>query len=283
MKLHQYAIYQIRGGAEHRKLRFCSYQYMKEQQMDIRVENYEQVYISSALPEDSAEKIWQRFLKQPPKNFKGFHSLSVSDVIAYNKEGVTACYYVDKERIVPVPGFIKLNSSAALISMETDDFHVEGKKGNWVAADEVIVDGRQFFLMENDVYKQNVGFLVVSDTGDIVAEDVTTFSATETIEAMRRYLLPAVAVIEPVQNQPPEKLTYQKYYENGEYLRSAESGTEQNYNMIDGNVNNKPRERSKQRASVLAKLHQKQSEIAKRSGKAVPQMSMEEGNERNRK
>lgn len=283
MKLHQYAIYQLKAGAEHRELRFRPYQYMKEQQIDIRVENYEQVYISGALPDDSVEQIWKRFVKQPPKNFKGLHSLSVSDVIAYNKDGVTACYYVDKDRIIPVPGFIKLNSSAALISMETDDFHVEGKKGNWIAADEVIVDGRQFFLMENDVYKQNVGFIVVSDTGDVVAEDVESFNKPETIEAMRRYLSPVVMQAGQQQIQPPEKPTYQKYYDNGEYLRSAESGTEQNYNMIDGTVNNKPRKRSKQRVSVLAKLHQKQAAIAQRSEKAVPQMQMEMGDERNRK
>lgn len=33
-------------------------------------------------------------------------------------------------------------------------------------------------------------------------------------------------------------LVYQKYHENGMYERATESSTEQNYNMIDGNVNN---------------------------------------------
>lgn len=31
---------------------------------------------------------------------------------------------------------------------------------------------------------------------------------------------------------------WQKYMENGEYLRSIESGEEQNYSFIDGNKNN---------------------------------------------
>lgn len=36
----------------------------------------------------------------------------------------------------------------------------------------------------------------------------------------------------------PQMETYQKYFENGEYLRSAEMDEEQNYNMIDGRINN---------------------------------------------
>ena len=31
---------------------------------------------------------------------------------------------------------------------------------------------------------------------------------------------------------------YQKFFENGTYERSWESGTEENYNMVDGQVNN---------------------------------------------
>lgn len=38
--------------------------------------------------------------------------------------------YKYKVNVVPVPEFIKLTSSAVLISIETDDFHVEQKKGD---------------------------------------------------------------------------------------------------------------------------------------------------------
>lgn len=60
---------------------------------------------------------------------------------------------------------------------------------------------------------------------------------------------------------------------------------EQNYNMIDGRMNNlplKPRIMGK-RISVLDRLHLKQAEIAKRSGKPVQQMAMAEDMERRRK
>ena len=44
---------------------------------------------------------------------------------------------------------------------------------------------------------------------------------------------------------------WQKSYENGEYLRSAESGTEANYDMIDGRVNNsvKPKDKAADKAN----------------------------------
>ena len=59
-----------------------------------------------------------------------------------------------------------------------------------------------------------------------------------------------------------------------------ESGTEANYDMVDGQVNNQKKavekaqkptsNRPKKRTSVIRKLHEKQIAIAKRSGKPVP-------------
>ena len=68
---------------------------------------------------------------------------------------------------------------------------------------------------------------------------------------------------------------------NGEYLRTIESGEEQNYSFIDGNKNNCKKKNG--RESVLKKLHRKQAEIAKRSGKPTQQMAAAEDMERKRK
>jgi len=92
----------------------------------------------------------------------------------------------------------------------------------------------------------------------------------------------------------PQLDNWQKYMENGEYLRSAEISEEQNYNMIDGRKNNgykapaatnsmPPEKKPKGRQSVLAKLHKKQAEIAKRSGKKERQVVAENDMERERK
>lgn len=79
--------------------------------------------------------------------------------------------------------------------------------------------------------------------------------------------------------QPIE--TWQKYMENGEYLRSIESGEEENYSFIDGNKNNDKKKNG--RVSVLKKLRQKQAEVAKRSGKPAQQMEAAADMERRRK
>ena len=83
---------------------------------------------------------------------------------------------------------------------------------------------------------------------------------------------------------------YQKFYQNGTYERSRESGTEANYDMVDGLVNNQKRNQEKtfdarsnkqtsrneqdnkpkKRRSVIKRLHQKQIAIARRSGKPIP-------------
>lgn len=37
--------------------------------------------------------------------------------------------------------------------METENYQINGKKGNWIATDTIIIDGKQFYLMEHQVYR----------------------------------------------------------------------------------------------------------------------------------
>lgn len=90
-----YAIYQLKRGAETKHLCFRPYQELKEKKIAVRAENYEQVFHTGILPGDTAETIWRRFLRQPPKTFRGYHSLSTSDVIVINKEGAITSFYVE--------------------------------------------------------------------------------------------------------------------------------------------------------------------------------------------
>ena len=79
----------------------------------------------------------------------------------------------------------------------------------------------------------------------------------------------------PVQEQTegykPKLDNWQKYMENGEYLRSAEITEEANYNMIDGLKNTAaPKDKKNhQKESVLAKLNEKKEEIARRTGQKM--------------
>ena len=75
---------------------------------------------------------------------------------------------------------------------------------------------------------------------------------------------------------------YQKFYENGEYVRAVESTTEQNYNMIDGCANNLPKPRIiNGRESVLDKLRIRQMAREKQKSGQMQEQSIDI--ERNRK
>jgi len=37
--------------------------------------------------------------------------------------------------------------------MKTENYQINGKKGNWIATDTIIIDGKQFYLMEHQVYR----------------------------------------------------------------------------------------------------------------------------------
>ena len=54
------------------------------------------------------------------------------------------------------------------------------------------------------------------------------------------------------------------------YERSRESGTEANYDMVDGMVNNQRERKPKKRRSVIKRLREKQIAIAVKSGKPIP-------------
>ena len=72
----------------------------------------------------------------------------------------------------------------------------------------------------------------------------------------------------------PPLVNWQKSYQNGEYIRSAESGEEANYNMVDGLHNNRRKwKKRKKHSSVLKRLHEKQMEVARRE-KRVPQQEL---------
>ena len=78
-----------------------------------------------------------------------------------------------------------------------------------------------------------------------------------------------------LQSPKPELLHHQKFFENGTAERAKESGTEQNYNMIDGCVNNAPKKprRIGGRWSVLDRLHIKQAERQQKDN--TPQQEQE--------
>ncbi|GFI48791.1 hypothetical protein IMSAGC019_04128 [Lachnospiraceae bacterium] len=288
MDVNQFAVYQLKNIPENRQMRFRPYSALQEKGIQIQCKDYEQVYLGRMQPEDGPEQIRKRFERKLPRSFHG-HSISVSDVLVLNKAGVVTSYYVEKEEFTVIAGFIRYGSSSAPLSFDTTHFHIEGKEGNWLAFDSIIIDGGQFFLMEHETYGKEAAWVVLDEHGKLIVDNVYQGFDQTVLQQIKDYLNPTQNVTEiQVQETPSDNSkekqpleNWQKYMENGEYLRSIESGEEQNYSFIDGNKNNCKKKSG--RVSVLKKLRQKQAEIAKRSGKPAQQMEATADMERRRK
>lgn len=284
MEISQFAIYQLKNIPENRNIRFRPYEELQKNNIQVRYGNYEQKYLGRMLPADTPDSIRERFRKQTPRRFAG-HSISVSDVLVLNCVGEVTAYYVEKEGFTVIAGFIRNGSSGALVFYDTTDFHIEGKRGSWLAYDSIIIDGREFFLMEHQTYGKEAANVVLDEDGKVVVDQVYNGFDETVKKQIREYLNPTPSVPELEKQKKPPMENWQKAYENGEYLRSAEITEEQNYNMIDGRMNNTPPKPRKigNRISVLDRLHLKQAEIEKRNGRSAPQMAVAEDMERRRK
>ncbi|CUX33183.1 YodL domain-containing protein [Clostridium sp. C105KSO13] len=278
MDINQFAVYQMKNIPQTRQMRFRAYETLQKSGVQVRYEHYELVYISRMQREDTPGSIRLRLKQKLPKNFRG-HSISVSDVLVLNHEGEVTAYYVEKEGFKVITGFIRNGSSGALLNFETTNFHIEGKAGSWLVLDTIIIEGREFFLMEHESYGADAAYVVLDADGKVVADDNRNGFDDYTKQQLKDYVHPQEPIpVPPIPAQKPSLENWQKYMENGEYLRSAEMSEEQNYNMIDGRNNNTAPK--KERSSVLAKLHQKQREIAKRSNQPIPDRSVAEDMER---
>ena len=322
---YQFEVYQMKQTPETRQIRFRSYKTLLEKGIRIGQEDYDRVYTGSLHPQDTPEGVKERLERQPPRSFAG-HSASVSDVLVFYREGTVISYYVEKNGFTVIENFIheESGSSGTVVSIDTTNFHIEGKAGSWLAFDSIRLEGQEFFLMEHEAYGKEAAWVVVDQAGRLAVESVRNGVDGEVRGKLEEYLRlsqpeaegqgrfcqqpePEPAESEGIQicQEEPElhqkesgadtpKLdNWQKYMENGEYLRSAEISGEQNYNLIDGQKNNgykaasansmPPKKKPQGRPSVLAKLHKKQAEIAKRSGKKERQAEKENDMGRERK
>ena len=282
MKNDQFAVYRVNRNSEGRDLWHLSYQEAVSRKLAIRIEHYRQMDIRPLLPGENAIALWKRMKE----------SCEVSDVIVLNQNGEIHCYYVNEDYPQLLSGFIRLNPSGTLVTLDTENYRISGKPGNWMATDDIIIDGKQFYLMEHQVYRDQAQGVILDAYGKMVVEECKKFDE-KTKQKIHDYIQQQVPLNPIDQLKQDGKLRlehYQKFYQNGTYERSRESGTEANYDMVDGLVNNQkknpeklldarsnkqtPRNQQdvkpKKRRSVIKRLHQKQIAIARRSGKPIP-------------
>ena len=276
MRTDQYALYRVDLNTAGKDLWKKPYDQLKSENRQIRIDFYRQIHISNIPAGEAIMDIWERTAD----------IREVSDVIVLNRNGEIACYYADEDLPRRIDGFIRINTAGALVTLDTKDYRIDGMDGNWMAADEIIIDGRQFFLMEHQKYHQNIPSVILDCYGKKIMEACEKGFDQKTKEILRGYVqnnqIREADALEK-QNKPGQLKRlelWQKAYENGHYERSWESGMEVNYDAIDGCVNHQkdhpgkalpdPEKKPKKRMSVIKRLREKQIVIAKRTGRSVP-------------
>lgn len=282
MNVNQYAVYQLKDTAAFAEYRARSYQYLTEHNFPVIVQNYQQVYFTKLFSSDSPEMIRKQLETSRPKSYRG-RPFGIGDVLVINRQGEITAYFVDKDSLVVVAGFIRSSSSGILVTLDTKNFSIDGCAGTWMATEECVVEGQHFFLMQHEVYKGKAPSKVVDAAGKLVAPEIRKGFDEDARKKILDYLHPPQAekLVEK-KTKPHEMEHYQKFYENGEYVRAVESTTEQNYNMIDGCANNLPKPRIiNGRESVLDKLRIRQMAREKQKNGQMQEQSTDI--ERNRK
>ena len=283
MSTSQFAVYQLKKKPELRNLLFRTYEELAQDQIPVQGANYEQVYLGTMKPGETPEQIKKDLEQKQPHNYKG-HAVSTSDVLILNDNGVTTTYYVNKDTFIEIPDFMKVTSSeSGGLIKDTVGYEIEGKDGTWEVVDYLLVEGKNYFLMEHEQYGTNVAYVVLNQNGKVIVDSVYNGFDDMVKQQIRDYLHPPVQA--QTGNSKPKLDNWQKYMENGEYLRSAEITEEANYNMIDGLKNNAaPKEKkNRPKESILAKLNEKKEEVARRSGQKAMQQVMGQDMERTKK
>lgn len=165
-----YSIYQLKRDEDMRDYNFASMDELNRRGLTVNPDNYEKVYEAPKTAEDTLDSIYYRFNMEHPADFRG-HSLSVSDVIVFNENGVDTAHYVDSYGFTAVPDFVTAKEIA--VSMDTVGLSVEGHDGTWHSIEELTVQGNTYFLMESETYGQDANMIVVDRAGELIAEDIT--------------------------------------------------------------------------------------------------------------
>ena len=169
--------------------------------------------------------------------------INISDFVLVNRDSVLYAYFCDGEDYLLLEGFMENEDDGSVIDYDTRDFIIKGYEGHWYTCESLNIMGKNFYLMENEEFKEKVAWIILDERGTVILDKVKLGFMDDVISYIKDYI-----------KNKPKMENWQKAYENGEYLRTAEMVVEANYNMIDGIINNK-------KPSVLKMLKEKQKEV----------------------
>lgn len=204
-------IYQLKGGDALHYHHFTGLDQLKKEGLKVEFENYEKVYSGPWTRGDKLEGIYERFNIDRPEDFTG-HSLSVSDVVVLHRGGKDTSYYVDSTGFTELAQFIRPPFDVERAA------YVQKISGNVQDADERKTMGAAAFRANVKRLKKLYG--EIPPDRPQLRLLVNCAAASPDLAALKE----RTAVLTEAVN----------------HLKTAELSMEQNYNMIDGIINNLP-------------------------------------------
>ena len=229
------------------------------------------------MPSDTLEKLFQRFNIDIQQDFKG-HSLSVSDIVVISGKGEEKAYYCDSVGFKEVPEFLDyIRIRNAVIS------NYEGYTALVGTDDKVYLGANEnyHFMFDAPSYYDNSDKSVIhiSDNhkmysflygdGWVVSQQQMLENGAFTTENYAEFAELKTGVLSRLKCK--KEITFAG--EPFNYLANAEKHTEQNFNQIDGLINNEPPKPSiREQIKNSAKEHGEKKEPSKAPHKSEPKL-----------
>ena len=138
-----------------------------------------------------------------------------------------------------------LDEAEVTITADTRGFEADGHAGTWHTVDERAYAGEKFFFMEHDEYGSDVAGIIVSEHGQLVAEDLWNGYDTGALEAISEHLQEKGISVEGLMPElEPDELAYKiddRYFA----IQRTEEGYDYtfyalDYDEIDGGAYDNP-------------------------------------------
>lgn len=241
-----FMIYQLKDDDSTRGLRFESLEQIKKDKQLPVIENYELIYSARMKADTTLESIFTEFNTNRPYDFYG-HSLSVSDIVVLSDKGKNNAYYCDKASWKKVDKFFDyVHTRSAAISnykgmtafVGCDDKLYLGKSENYIFGESgfAYYDNRDKSLTYITDNLTLYPFLYGS--GWVCTQQEMLDNGSFTKEIYAEYDRLQKGVLSQFEQIRELKFADKPF----NYLETAEKQTEQNYNKIDGIINNEPPE-----------------------------------------
>ena len=241
-----FMIYQLKDGDSTRGLRFESLEQIKKDKQLPVIENYNLVYSAPMKVDTTLESLYTEFNINRPVDFAG-HSLSISDIVVLSDKGKNTAYYLDTTGWEKIDKFFDyVHTRSAAISnykgmtafVGYDNKLYLGKSEKYLFSDNGFAyydnsDKSLTYITDNlTLYPFLYGSGWVCSQHEMLDNGSFTKEVYAEFDRLQKGVLSQF-----------EQIRELKFADKPfNYLETAEKQTEQNYNKIDGIINNEPSE-----------------------------------------